>query len=148
MELSTMMPALAGGAMCGVAAVGLLLTHGRIAGISGLLGSAASPLPVEARGSRWAFLAGLPLAGALLALTRPEVLAIGTATPLPAILVAGMLVGLGSGLGNGCTSGHGICGLGRMSPRSLVAVSLFGIVGTASLWLTRALIGGASRSAR
>lgn len=144
MELSTLTPALLGGATCGLAAVGLMASHGRIAGISGLFGSAAAPGRVEDRASRWAFLAGLVAVGLGVALSAPDALAIHTPASASGIVLAGALVGAGSRLANGCTSGHGVCGLGRLSPRSLVAVNVFCIAGALSLYATGVLFGGAS----
>lgn len=143
MEISSFTPALVGGALSGLAAVGLMATHGRIAGVSGLFGTAASPEPTVDRASRWAFLAGMIAAGLGLTLSAPAAMAIHTPVSAPAIVLAGVLVGAGSQLANGCTSGHGVCGLGRFSPRSLIAVNVFCIVGAVSLYATRTLFGGA-----
>jgi uncharacterized membrane protein YedE/YeeE len=115
---------LAGGVLIGASAAGLLLVNGRIAGISGILAGGTT------RGGQpwqWAFLAGLLLAGALSSGAVPLELA----SPNWVLLgVAGLLVGFGTRLSGGCTSGHGICGLSRLSPRSLVAVLVFmGVAG-------------------
>ena len=129
--------ALGGGALIGAAAVLLLLTHGRIAGISGVIGSLLPPLPSD-RGWRLAFVAGLALAGLGTALIAPS--AIGASVrSSTAVVVAGLLVGFGTRLGGGCTSGHGVCGLSRLSIRSLVAVAIFMTTGAAT-----AMIAGAS----
>jgi hypothetical protein len=131
---------LAGGAMIGAAAALLWLSLGRIAGISGILGGLAGAPPAD-RGWRFAFLAGLvgaPLAYALL-LGPPET----TITAGPALLIAaGLLVGFGTRLGGGCTSGHGVCGLARLSPRSIAATGVFMAVAAATVFVTRHLIGG------
>lgn len=113
---------LCGGALIGAAAALALLVHGRIAGVSGILGRATRRDP--GRAFRLGFLAGLVATGALLAGSWPR--AFGPSLRgAPALAVAGLLVGLGATLANGCTSGHGVCGLSRGSPRSLVAVATF-----------------------
>jgi hypothetical protein len=134
---------LAGGALIGLASAALLLANGRIAGISGILGGCLA----AARGDaawRLAFLAALPL-GAWLA-TLAGVAAPGFAiTSNPFVLVAGgLLVGFGTRLGNGCTSGHGVCGLSRGSRRSLVATSTFMLAAALTVLVVRHLLGGAA----
>ena len=120
--------ALLGGLLIGAGASGLLLALGRIAGISGIVGS----LPLS-RGFEFAwralFLLGL-IAGAAL-LYRFGVPAPHSRSDMPAwlLIVSGLLVGYGTAMGNGCTSGHGVCGLARRSPRSLVATVIFLVVG-------------------
>ena len=112
--------ALAGGVLIGLSAVLLMLTNGRIAGISGIIGGLFGGGSGEV-GWRLAFIVGLvtgPFAATLLGAPLPE---IGIDASVPVILVAGLLVGFGSRLGNGCTSGHGVCGLARLSRRSLAA---------------------------
>lgn len=125
--------ALVGGALIGVAAALLLVTHGRIAGISGVAGGL---LRRDAPDRAWrvAFLAGLLASGAVAGLIAPE--AIGDSVrSLPAVVIAGVLVGFGTQLGNGCTSGHGVCGLARLSPRSFAAVITFVLTGALTAWL-------------
>jgi uncharacterized membrane protein YedE/YeeE len=127
--------ALAGGAVIGLAAAMFVLLNGQIAGISGVLGGLLRPVR---RDIAWrvAFVAGLvgaPLLYVLAApLPRPQIDA-GYAT----LLVAGFLVGLGTRYGSGCTSGHGVCGISRMSPRSLVATAAFMAAGFATVFLVR-----------
>jgi uncharacterized protein len=129
--------ALLGGALIGVASALLLLTHGRIAGISGITGSLLQPTPD--RGWRVAFVGGLLTAGALAAVVAPS--AVGASVrSLPLVIAAGLLVGFGTRLGGGCTSGHGVCGLSRLSARSLVAVATFMTTGA----ITAMIAGGAS----
>jgi uncharacterized membrane protein YedE/YeeE len=113
---------LLGGALIGLASALVLLAHGRIAGVSGMLGHALDR--DGGRISRLGFLAGLIATGALIAALAPAAFG-GTSRGLPAIAVAGLLVGIGTTLSNGCTSGHGVCGLSRRSPRSLAAVITF-----------------------
>jgi uncharacterized membrane protein YedE/YeeE len=129
---------LAGGVLIGAAAAMLLLLNGRIAGISGILGGLMRP----ARGDvawRAAFLAGLLFAPALYALvTRIPAPTIEAGYPL--LLVAGALVGIGTRYGSGCTSGHGVCGLSRLSPRSLVATFAFMASGFATVFAVRHIL--------
>lgn len=130
--------ALVGGLLIGLAAAILVLCNGRIAGISGIVGGLLRP---AAGGIVWrlAFLAGLvgaPLVYALVAaLPRPQIDA-GWGT----LVVAGLLVGLGTRYGAGCTSGHGVCGLSRLSPRSLVATLAFMGAGFATVYVVRHLL--------
>jgi uncharacterized membrane protein YedE/YeeE len=131
--------ALGGGALIGLAAALLVLLNGRIAGISGVIGELAS-LPRD-RTWRLAFLAGLigaPLLYSLFA-TLP---ASRIETDTGWLIVAGLLVGLGSRYGAGCTSGHGVCGLSRLSPRSLVATGVFMAAGFATVFVVRHGVGG------
>jgi uncharacterized membrane protein YedE/YeeE len=137
MALEVLAP-LAGGALIGAAASLLLIASGQIAGISGILGD----LMVHRGGRRWrlAFVAAMLATGALAAALWPR--AIGTpAAPTPAIVVAGLLVGFGTRLGGGCTSGHGVCGLSRRSGRSLVATLTFIAAGVLTVAVVRALGG-------
>lgn len=128
---------LAGGALIGAAAVLLYLSVGRIAGISGITyGLAWSP----DRGWRAAFLLGLFAGGALAAHLLSFGLPPTTSDPLWLLLLAGALVGFGTQFGNGCTSGHGICGLSRLSPRSLASVLVFMGMGMATATLLRPVL--------
>jgi uncharacterized membrane protein YedE/YeeE len=130
-----------GGALIGLSAVLLMAFTGRIAGIAGITGGLLSPR-TDDRGWRLAFIAGLiaaPLAAALL----------GHAVAMPkmpgsfvTIAVAGLLVGFGTRLGNGCTSGHGICGIARLSPRSIAATAVFMAAAIIVVALTRHVFGG------
>lgn len=130
--------ALAGGALIGAAAALLLLAHGRIAGISGVVGSLLPPVPRD-RGWRLAFVVGLLAAGGLAAVVAPS--AVGASVrPSATVIIAGILVGFGTRMGSGCTSGHGVCGLSRRSPRSLVAVAVFMTTGA----IAAVLAGGGS----
>lgn len=136
----TPLSALAGGALIGLAASVFLLTHGKIAGISGMFGGLLQPR-TEDGPVRFAFVAGLVLAGVVARMFVPGAF---TAPPpsrtLAVIALAGLLVGFGTRIGNGCTSGHGVCGIGRFSVRSLVATVTFIATGA----LTVAIFGGAS----
>lgn len=135
----TPMAALAGGVLIGIAAAAFALFNGRIAGISGILGGLLKPR----RGDlawRTAFLVGL--------IGAPAGYALFTALPTiqidagyGALVVAGLLVGIGTRYGSGCTSGHGVCGLSRLSPRSLAATATFMAAGFCTVFVIRHLIG-------
>ena len=118
--------ALLGGVLIGLAAAFALIAHGRIAGISGILGRALDP--DSGRGFRDAFLEGLVGTGLLLAATVPHLVGRPIRDP-ETLAIAGLLVGVGTTLANGCTSGHGVCGIARLSPRSFVAVATFMLAG-------------------
>lgn len=120
----TPLSALLGGALIGLSATLLLALNGRIAGISGIAWNAVRERGGDA-GWRLAFLAGLIAGAGLWFGFAPGVTAVRTGFPLPQLLAAGLLVGIGTRLGSGCTSGHGICGLARLSPRSVAAVLVF-----------------------
>jgi uncharacterized membrane protein YedE/YeeE len=122
--LSSVLRALLGGALIGIAASIALGVHGRIAGISGTLGRALASPRGEGQGFRLAFLGAMIATGAIAAVVAPQ--SIGPPIRGTAMLaITGLLVGVGTTLGNGCTSGHGVCGLARLSKRSLVAVLTF-----------------------
>ena len=122
MAIGSLLRSLGGGALIGLGSAMLLLVHGRIAGVSGILGRAADA--DGGRAYRLGFLAGLVVTGAILAGVVPAAFGAGV-RGLPVLAIAGVLVGIGTTLGNGCTSGHGVCGISRLSPRSLVAVATF-----------------------
>lgn len=131
--------ALAGGALIGLSAGLFILLNGRIAGISGLLGSVLSARG-EGRIEKLFFIMGLivsPLIGSLISRLPVATFQAGGFS----LAVAGLLVGLGTRYGAGCTSGHGVCGLSRLSPRSLVAVCCFMAGGIGCVYLMRHLIG-------
>jgi uncharacterized protein len=134
--------ALAGGLMIGTAAALFLLLSGRIAGVSGI---AASATRIADTGPPWpqaiAFVVGLPvgaLTGGLL-IRSPD---IEITSSLPLLVTGGLLVGFGTRLGSGCTSGHGVCGMARLSPRSIAATLTFMAAGFATVFVARHLIGG------
>lgn len=132
-------PALAGGVLIGLASAMFVLLNGRIAGVSGVVGGLLKPL----RGDiswRIAFLGGLlgaPLAYLLLA----GPIEVRIHAGYGALIVAGLLVGVGTRYGSGCTSGHGVCGLSRRSPRSLVATVTFMTAGFVTVFVVRHLLG-------
>jgi uncharacterized protein len=133
---------LLGGVLLGCAAVLLLWSIGRIAGISGIA-SGAIEGPRGDRAWRVAFIAGLAVAGAATMQFVPSPPRMQTG-PTALLLAAGLLVGFGTRLGNGCTSGHGVCGLGRLSRRSLAAVVVFMGFAMATTYVMRHAIGAAS----
>ncbi len=132
--------ALAGGALIGVAAALFVLFNGRIAGISGLLGSLLAR-GGEGRGEKALFLLGVLLAP-LLWQVFAALPAIEFQGGWLSLLLAGLLVGLGSRYGAGCTSGHGVCGIARLSPRSLLATLVFMASGFATVYVLRHGLGG------
>lgn len=139
MDNFTPLSATAGGILIGLSAIMLMASLGRIAGISGILGGALS-LTGGDRGWRIAFLAGLLLPGvAVLAgiAPRPDIAFVANGWLLA---LAGLLVGFGTRLGSGCTSGHGVCGLARLSRRSLVATATFMAFGVATVFLIRHIL--------
>ena len=131
--------ALAGGALIGVAAALFLLLNGRIAGISGIVGGLLRPAPGDWQW-RLAFVAGVVLAPVLYALVT-VLPAIRIDASAPMLAIAGLLVGVGTRYGSGCTSGHGVCGLSRRSPRSLAATLAFMGAGFVTVYVTRHLLG-------
>ena len=137
----TPVAALVGGLLIGLAAALLWLGNGRIAGISGILAG----LFARDGESRWraAFVGGLVAGGFVMHLVRPTAFGVphgGVGT----LLVGGLLVGFGTRMAGGCTSGHGLCGTSRLAPRSLVATGVFMAVGIAVVFVVRHLVGGAS----
>ena len=135
----TPLPALAGGALIGLAATLLLLSHGKVAGISGLYGGLFVPGTTD-RPFRLAFVLGLAAGGMILLFLRPDVFS--SESPVSLVAVAGLIVGFGTRLGNGCTSGHGVCGISRLSTRSLVATITFMATGFATVFVTQHVLGG------
>jgi uncharacterized membrane protein YedE/YeeE len=135
----TPLTSLAGGLLIGLAAAALLLSEGRILGVTGIFGGLVTPQPGQWRW-RLALVAGLmaaaPVSVALLGAAPPAIH--GSAL---ALVVAGLLVGSGTRLANGCTSGHGICGLARLSPRSAAATATFMASGFLTVFIVRHVLG-------
>lgn len=136
----TPMASLVGGVMIGVAALLLMLLHGRVMGISGILGGIVRPAARDDVPWRLLFVAGAllgPLA-VIYVVGRPiDVVPVASGLVLP---VAGFLVGLGTAIGSGCTSGHGICGLARLSMRSAAAVGMFMITAVVTVYIVRHVV--------
>ena len=134
---------LLGGLLIGLSAAGYLLLCGRVAGVTGILAGALGLQSATQRRLGLAFITGLLLgtAAAITWLRQPQIV-IESSTPL--LLVGGLLVGFGTRLGNGCTSGHGVCGLARLSPRSLVATAVFMAMAGGIVYITRHLLGAAA----
>lgn len=124
MEQFTPWSSLAGGALIGLAAAVLYLVNGRIAGISGMIHGLLTPAGSDKAWRGW-FLAGLVVGGAVYVLSTPLPFTPRSDFPVPLLALAGFLVGLGTRMGRGCTSGHGVCGLARLSPRSVAATATF-----------------------
>ncbi|MHC8597447.1 YeeE/YedE family protein [Arenicellales bacterium IMCC55707] len=140
MEFTLIKP-LFGGFLLGLAALSLLFFNGRVAGVSGILGGFLS---FKNRDTLWrfAFLAGLVMGGVLLLGTFPETLNFTLKSSPPVVMLAGLLVGIGSRMGSGCTSGHGVCGIGRLSQRSMIAVVVFLSSGIAAAVSIDLIFGG------
>ncbi|WP_296741332.1 YeeE/YedE thiosulfate transporter family protein [Mesorhizobium sp.] len=136
----TPLQSLLGGALIGLAAVLLMALHGRIAGMTGILTGIIPPVS-----SDWpwraAFIAGAIAAPLLLLLAGKEI-PFSAPVPTAALVVGGFLVGIGVHFGGGCPSGHGICGIARLSPRSIVAVAVFMAAAFATVFVIRHLMGG------
>lgn len=148
----TPLQSLAGGALIGAAAVMLMLLLGRVMGATGVLAGVLTPA-LRDDGSRenwswedwsWraAVLAGMVSAPAALWLLSGHVVAVTVPVSTPLLIIGGVLVGLGVTFGSGCTSGHGVCGLARLSPRSLVATAAFMIATAATVFVLRHIVGG------
>ncbi len=134
------LPGLAGGVLIGLAVVLLMATLGRVTGISGIIGSLLPPNPVSDRGWRLMFILGLVL-GPVLVMALTGQSGIGQVTDSTTlVIVAGLLVGVGTAIGSGCTSGHGVCGLSRFSMRSLVATLTFMAAGIITVAVVRHLL--------
>lgn len=130
-----------GGALIGLSAVLLMLFNGRIAGITGIAAGILDPLSSD-RGWRTTFIVGLiaaPLSAVLVGYTLPIP---QMPTSYVTIAVAGLLVGFGTRLSNGCTSGHGVCGIARLSPRSIAATGVFMVAAIIVVAVTRHVVGG------
>jgi uncharacterized membrane protein YedE/YeeE len=138
----TLLASFAGGALIGLSAVGLLLVSGRIAGITGIIRRAMLPSATSQPMQAVAFIVGLVTAPLVWrAVTGTWVVQI-VSNNLPLLVVAGLLVGFGSTLGSGCTSGHGVCGLSRFSPRSFAATLTFMATAIATVYVSRHVLGG------
>ena len=140
MENFTPVSALIGGLLIGASAALFLILNGRIAGISGILGGLLQPRRDEL-GWRIAFLAGLLAAPLIYAAAGGAVPSLSIDAPVSLLILAGLLVGFGTRLGAGCTSGHGVCGIGRGSPRSLAATGIFMMAAVLTVFVARHVLG-------
>lgn len=133
--IESLLPPVAGGLMIGLAASGLLFLIGRIAGISGILWAALS----GAAGSawRWLFLAGMLAGTGIYHLVTGAAIPAAPSSSLVYAISGGLLVGFGTRLGSGCTSGHGVCGIGRLSARSITATITFMTTGIVTVYVLR-----------
>ena len=136
MENFTPLSGLIGGLLIGWASALLLLLNGRISGISGIVGGLLAPKAADA-GWRVVFVAGLLLGAFVYMLATGGTIPVRIEASLPVLVAAGLLVGFGTRLGSGCTSGHGLCGVARLSRRSIVATSVFFGVAMLTVFLTR-----------
>jgi uncharacterized protein len=141
MESFTPIASTIGGLMIGVAAAGLLLFHGRIAGISGIAGGIFRREPGDISW-RLMFIVGLFTAGAVWSQFFPLDYAVEIERSTVALIVAGLTVGIGTQVGSGCTSGHGVCGIGRLSKRSTVATVSFMVTAAITIFVVNEVLGG------
>jgi len=138
----TLLASLVGGLLIGIAAILLMALQGRIAGISGILGSILPPTPAADWQWRVAFLSGMVVSPFVYQIITGSVLQIVVSADTLSLLIGGIIVGLGVTFGSGCTSGHGVCGLARLSPRSMASILTFMGTATATVFLIRHVLGG------
>ena len=136
----TPLPAFAGGILIGLAAILLLCLNGRIAGISGILFGAVTRTTSD-KTWRWLFIVGLALGGLAMSLAAGDDASPRQGFPLHWLVTGGLLVGVGTRLGSGCTSGHGVCGISRLSVRSLAATAAFMATGVLTATVIRHALG-------
>ena len=143
MEPTTFTPisSLLGGVLIGLAAVLMMATTGRVAGVSGIVSRLLPPYQDGEAPSRLAFVAGLVLAPVLYAAVSGSAVAHTVSSNLPLLAVAGLLVGAGAVVGSGCTSGHGVCGVARLSRRSLASTLVFMATAFVTVFVMRHLVG-------
>lgn len=132
---------LLGGALIGLSAVLLMAFHGRIAGMTGILTGLLPPVSSD-WAWRAAFLAGAVAAPILLLSLSGQTIAYESPVPMPWIIIGGLIVGVGVYYGSGCTSGHGVCGMARLSPRSIVATLTFLGAAMVTVFIIRHVLGG------
>ncbi len=129
-----------GGVLIGLSAVLLMAFSGRIAGVSGIVGGLLPPKSATDRSWRLSFVLGLVLAPLILRMATDATGIGAPAADYPVLLAAGLLVGAGTAFGGGCTSGHGICGMARLSPRSVIAVTVFVAAAIVTVFVARHLV--------
>lgn len=131
-----------GGGMIGLAAALMIVFNGRIASVSGVLGGLVLDRKTSETPWRALFLGGLMLGALLVTWVRPEMAGAALKTGWVGMIAAGLIVGFGTRMGSGCTSGHGVCGIGRLSQRSIVATCTFMAAGFVTVFVLRHLMGG------
>ncbi len=136
MNLEAFLPPIIGGSIIGLAAVLMMWFNGRILGVSGFAGGLVAPHSDDRIG-RLAFIIGVVATGAIVAATLPHANPGAFTNNTMLLVVAGLAVGFGTRLGSGCTSGHGVCGIARMSGRSLTATIVFMLVAIATVYATK-----------
>jgi uncharacterized membrane protein YedE/YeeE len=141
MEINSILYSLFGGALIGLAVTLMLLFNGRVTGISGILVSSLAK-PSQEGLWRWLFLAGMLTGGFIIYQTRPDLFVNVSGRSLGAVAIAGLFVGYGTVMGGGCTSGHGICGISRLSMRSILATMTFMLFGFLSVQFVNYFLGG------
>lgn len=133
---------LSGGVLIGIAAVLLMMVHGRIAGATGILAGVLLPSSLADWSWRAAMIVGMVTAPAVTYWVAGDMPAIDVPVSTIALVAGGLIVGVGVTLGSGCTSGHGVCGMARLSPRSIVATLTFMVTTFATVYVVRHVIGG------
>ena len=140
MELNSTLYSLLGGSLIGLAVTLMLVFNGRVTGISGIISSSIAK-PTQEGLWRWFFLLGLILGGIIMSLINPTLFENTTDVSLPLVAIAGLLVGYGTVMGSGCTSGHGVCGISRMSVRSVIGTITFMLFGFLSVQFAKYFLG-------
>lgn len=138
----TPLASLSGGILIGLAAVLLMMVHGRIAGATGILAGALLPTGWSDWSWRAAMIGGMVTAPVVIFLISGAMPVIQVPVPTAALIIGGLIVGVGVTLGSGCTSGHGVCGMARLSQRSLVATLTFMVTTFATVYIIRHVLGG------
>lgn len=140
-DLQSWARAAAGGALIGLAAALMIVLNGRIAGVSGVLGGLVLDRKREEQPWRAVFLGGLMLGALIVMVALPQLASGELKTGWVGMIAAGLIVGFGTRMGSGCTSGHGVCGIGRLSQRSIVATLTFMGAGFVTVFVMRHLLG-------
>lgn len=141
MDSAQILASLIGGGLIGIAVTLMLLFNGRVTGISGIIASSLTR-PTSEGVWRWMFLGGLLAGGVFMYFVRPDLFANVSGRSSTSIIIAGLLVGYGTVMGSGCTSGHGVCGMSRFSVRSFIATLTFMLFGFLTVQAMRYFVGG------